>query len=602
MNRLQILRSILLLGAGATVVGVAGYRYSKSSAVKASPAPRVVAAVAPGPGLKEAGENGKTINLAATGKGEGVTKAPSTLQAFRDRIMKAKAEPNIPKRMALLSEAIQTLDPSQIREALAEFEMNRDQFRTRLRNMLLSRWGESDPKAALDYAKGLVFESASFGGVYGDGGFEINGLSITPLFDSWFKKDFPAAKAWVEGLPADSWFRKGLLPSLAFDMAQKDPVAALNLARTISSDQAGGDSVRRKSISGAIVGWSLKDTDAALAYVAQLPDDRTKISILESMSIALAPKDPDKAINLIEQIPPKEQNVSLRKFGSAWAQSDPKAALDFANQQTDPEVKSEILKGVISAMSEKDSKGALELAQSLPKDYKRDGTIYTVLEKLSESDPKGAVGYAMNLLSGEKSSLISSMSVDWISNDPQGALAWYGSLTDTKLKEQVAHNMIDYLSRDDVAKSLDLLDKMPPGDVRNQAISTIANNWARTDQKAVLDWANQQTDPEVKSRILAGVIRTMSVKDPNSAFQLAQSLPSGNIRDYSINRSLGSMAQSDPRSAIALASGIADADLRSKAQQNVVEIWKRRDPTAATQWVNSSSLPEDVKTRLLQQK
>ena len=385
MNRLQILRAILLIGAGATVVGIAGYRYSKSPAVKASPAPRVVAAVAPGSVLKEARENGKTINLAATGKVDGGTKATSTLQAFRDRITKAKGEKNRAKRMALLSEAIQTLDPSQIREALAEFEMNRDQFRTRLRNMLLSRWGESDPKAALDYAKGLVFESASFGGVYGDGGFEINGLSITPLFDSWFKKDFPAAKAWVEGLPADSWFRKGLMPSLAFDMAQKDPVAALNQARTISSDQAGGDSVRRKSISGAIVGWSLKDTDAALAYVAQLPDDRTKISILESMSIALAPKDPDKAINLIEQIPPKEQNVSLRKFGSAWAQSDPKAALDFANQQTDPEVKSEILKGVISAMSEKDPKGALELAQSLPKDYKRDGTIYTVLEKLGSS-------------------------------------------------------------------------------------------------------------------------------------------------------------------------------------------------------------------------
>jgi hypothetical protein len=94
----------------------------------------------------------------------------------------------------------------------------------------------------------------------------------------------------------------------------------------------------------------------------------------------------------------------------------------------------------------------------------------------------------------------------------------------------------------------------------------------------------------------------MSVKDPNSAFQLAQSLPAGNIRNISIKNSLGSMAQSDPRSAIALASGIANADLRSKAQQNVVRSWKRRDPTAANQWVNSSSLPQDVKASLLQEK
>jgi hypothetical protein len=61
------------------------------------------------------------------------------------------------------------------------------------------------------------------------------------------------------------------------------------------------------------------------------------------------------------------------------------------------------------------------------------------------------------------------------------------------------------------------------------------------------------------------------------------------------------MAQSDPRSAISLASGIANADDRSKAQQNVVRRWKRSDPAAATQWINSSSLPQDVKARLLQQ-
>jgi len=529
------------------------------------------------------------------------------LQAFRDRIKKAKGEKNRAKRMALLSEAIQTLDPSQIREALAEFEMNRDRFRTRLRNMLLSRWGESDPKAALDYAyaKGLFLENASFGGVYGDGGFEINGLSITPLFDSWFKKDFPAAKAWVEGLPAESDFRKGLWPSLAFALAQRDPVAALSLARTISNDQGGGDFSRRNSISGAIVGWSLKDTDAALAYVGQLPDDRNKISILRSMSIALAKKDPDKAINLIEQIPPQEQNVSLRQFGSAWAQSDPKAALDFANQQTNPEVKSEILQGVIGVMAEKDPDRALELARSLPKDYNRDGTIYTVLEKLSESDPKGAVGYAMNLLSGEKSSLISSMAVDWISNDPQEALAWYGSLTDTKLKQQVAGMMMSTLSRDISQENADIaitLIEQLPSNQQNYALNTFGQGWALKDPKAALDFANQQTDPEVKSRILSGVIDSVAMKDPKGAFQLAQSLPAGNSRNNSINRSLGSMAQSDPRSAIGLASGIANADDRSIAQQSVVKIWMRGDPAAATQWVNSSSLPQDVKARLLQKK
>ena len=586
MNRLQILRAILLIGAGATVVGIAGYRYSKSPAVKASTAPRVVAAVAPGPGLKEAGENGKTINLAASGKGEGGTKAPSTLQAFRDRIMKAKGEKNREKRMALLSEAIQTLDPSQIRETLAEVEAMKgdERFRSQLRNMLLSRWGESDPRAALTYVQGLNLDGGSF-----------PFSAVTSVISSWAEKDFTAAKAWVEGLPPGTYRRRSAMGDLAFALAQKDPAAALSLARSLPGDDG------QRFLSGALNGWCLKDAEAAIAYAVQLPDDCNWTLVF--MFDRIASKDPVKALNLLEQIPSEnKQNEALRKIGLRWATSDPKAALDFANQQTDPKVKSEILQGVISAMSEKDPKGALEMAQSLPAS-EREGRIDTILGVLSESDPEGAVGYAMNLPSNKSKNFnVSRLAGQWISSDPQGALGWFDSLTDPKLKEQVAGNMIDNLSKDDLAKSLDLLDTMPPGFFQNQALSTIGRNWAQTDQKAALDWANQQTDPEVKSRILGGVIEGMSVKDPNSAFQLVQSLPAGNSRNSIIITSLGTMAQSDPRSAIALASGIADANDRSKAQQNVVRSWKRRDPTAANQWVNSSSLPQDVKASLLQER
>jgi len=419
MKPLKIVLPILLIGAG--VVGISVYLYSKPSAVPASPAPRVAVK-----------DEGKTINLAASGKGEGGTKATSTLQAFRDRIMKAKAEKNRAKRMALLSEAVQALDPSLIREALAEIEMNWDRQQGQLQGMLLSLWGESDPRAALTYALRLDRDVLLW----------IPFEKIQSVMSSWAEKDFPAAKAWLEGLPADSKFRNCLWPFLAFGVAQRDPASALGLASAQRQNLSREDLSRNEILSAAIAGWSLKDADAAIAYVAQLPDDEDKIDILESMIRTLAPKNPDKAINLVEQIPTEKQNFALWAFGNAWAQSDPKAALD---------------------------------------------------------------------------------------------------------------------------------------------------------------WANQQTDPEVKSEILKGVIQAMSLKDPNSAFQLAQSLPAGDSRDDSIRNSLNDIAQSDPRSAIGLASGIADADLRSKAQQIVVTIWKSVDPAAATRWVNSSTLPQDVKTRLLQQ-
>ena len=576
MKPLKILLAILLFGAAATVVGLAVFRDAKSPAVPASASPRVAVK-----------ENGKTNNLAAAGKRDSRTKATSTLQGFRDRIMKAKVERNRAKRMALLSEAVQSLDPSLIRETLAEVEAMKDyRFRSQLRGMLLSRWGESDPKAALAYAQGLGSSMENLG-------------EIRSVMRSWGAKDFPAAKAWLEGLPAGP-LRNDVLESLAFGLAQKDPVAALSLARSLPGDDG------QRFLRGAINAWCLKDADAAFAYVAKLTADPNKpefkkFLILEMIS-TVAKKDPDKIISMLEQFPPEDQNNALRSIGYSWGQSDPKAALDWANQQPDPQVKSLILPGAIEALSEQDPNSALELAQSLPSGDSREGVIGKVLYKLSKSDPKGAVGYAMNLPSSESMNMmISGMAVQWIIDDSQGALGWYGSLTDPKLKEQVAGSMINILSQDDPAKAINLLDSIPLGNVQNQALSTIGNWWARTDQKAALDWASQQTDPEVKSRILEGVIEVMSVKDPKGSLQLAQSLPAGNSQNNSIKNSLNLMAQSDPRSAIGLASGIPNADLRSKAQQNVVAIWMQNDPVAATQWINSSSLPQDVKASLLRE-
>jgi hypothetical protein len=576
MNRFQILLGIMLIGAAATVVGLAVFRDAKSPAVTASAPPQVAGK-----------ENRKTNNLAAAGKRDSRTKATSSLQAFRDRITKARGEKDRAKRMDLLAEAVQTLDPSQIRQTLAEVEAMKDcQFRPQLRGMLLSRWGESDPKAALAYAQGLGSSMENLG-------------EIRSVMRSWGASDFPAAKAWVEGLPA-GLLKDNVLESLAFALAQKDPAAALSLARSLP----GADGQR--FLRGAINAWCLQDADAAFAYVAKLPTDPNKPDFnkfltLEMMS-TLAKKDPYKVITMLEQLPIGDQNNALRSIGYSWGQSDPKTALDWANLQTDPQVKSLILRGAIEALSEKDPNSALELAQSLPAGDSREGVIGKVLYTLSESDPIGAVGYAMNLPSSEnRNKMISVLAGQWIRDDSQGALGWYDSLTDPKLKEQVASNMITILSEDDPAKAINLLDTMPPGDMQNQALSTIGNWWSRTDQKAALDWANMQIDPEVKSRILEGVIIVMSFKDPNSALQLARSLPPGNSLNISIKNSLNLMAQSDPRAAIGLASGLPNADLRSKAQQNVVEVWKLRDPDAATQWINSSSLPQDVKVSLLRE-
>jgi hypothetical protein len=59
------------------------------------------------------------------------------------------------------------------------------------------------------------------------------------------------------------------------------------------------------------------------------------------------------------------------------------------------------------------------------------------------------------------------------------------------------------------------------------------------------------------------------------------------------------MAQNDPQAALDIAAGIGDSNRRTTALKNVVKQWSKKDPAAATQWINRSSLPQEAKTQLL---
>jgi len=64
------------------------------------------------------------------------------------------------------------------------------------------------------------------------------------------------------------------------------------------------------------------------------------------------------------------------------------------------------------------------------------------------------------------------------------------------------------------------------------------------------------------------------------------------------------MVENDPQAAMDMATGIGDSNLRTEAQERVVMNWFWKDPAAATQWIatqwiNRSSLPQEVKTALL---
>ena len=248
MNPLQILLAILLaillFGAGVST----GYLVKSSEVAKTSTSGSTASTSKTSESRTEVREQAeKTITLHQPEGQPAVVS--SSGEGFMERIAKSGAEGSPMKRYAAWSEAVQALNPTQIANALAEVQGMKDSRELmQLRMMLLSRWAESDPKAALGYAQGL-------------GSAAEKRQAFSSVISSWGAKDFPAAKAWVEALPS-GMLRKEAMQTLLMAEAQRNPAAAMGLAESLPSDQA------LFATMVALGSWVSKDVDAAVSEIA----------------------------------------------------------------------------------------------------------------------------------------------------------------------------------------------------------------------------------------------------------------------------------------------------------------------------------------------
>ena len=117
-----------------------------------------------------------------------------------------------------------------------------------------------------------------------------------------------------------------------------------------------------------------------------------------------------------------------------------------------------------------------------------------------------------------------------------------------------------------------------------------------------MDIATGIGDSEMRTNAQANVLLRWFERDRAAAMQCMQSLPLGPTRDLAamyISRDLSMRKIEDRQAAVNMASGIGDSKMRTDALKIAVEEWSQRDRAAATQWINSSSLPQEVKTQLL---
>jgi len=108
----------------------------------------------------------------------------------------------------------------------------------------------------------------------------------------------------------------------------------------------------------------------------------------------------------------------------------------------------------------------------------------------------------------------------------------------------------------------------------------VLENWMKTDWSGAFNWVCQLPDADSRQRALDKIIRW------------AQSQPDSEAKNKRLMSCIGELAQTDVPGALALAEFLPEETWRDPV---IAWLWMKADPFAVSEWINSLSLPPEIR-------
>jgi hypothetical protein len=468
-------------------------------------------------------------------------------EEFGRRLEKALFDPNEIKRARAILTIADGLDAGQIRKALDAVQKVCTPDRREVMTALFSRWGEVEPKAALEYATAMKDE------------FYL--VMIIEVTKSWAGHNLAEARETVDKM-TDSMLQKAAVGGLIEKLSESDPKAAFELAQKTQTYS--------NVIFACFSSWAESNLEEAALYADKFP-------------------------------PGFQRTAALWSVAESWARSDVQAALRWAEafpatKPTYPSMDSP-LPIVFRTWMDADSESALRWLEAFPVEEKKSDVVATLIRNFRAEDFE--VPLAERLIAMAPSGEVRDQAWDryvrsWCDLDLDGALAWAQSQP-SNVRETVLPTLAQSIAETEPLRALELVATL--GEVpRDKAINNVLAAWADTEPAAAAAWLAKQP-PEASFH--QSVAQAWVAQDLPAATQWVNGLADGPMKDEVIGYVVARFQSRNPQVAVAWIEGISDEAKRVEASRNLAQAWSRIDRAAARSWIESATLPESVKTELL---
>jgi hypothetical protein len=239
------------------------------------------------------------------------------------------------------------------------------------------------------------------------------------------------------------------------------------------------------------------------------------------------------------------------------SRTDSSQALNDALRESDPRKRSMEFGRVLAEWFARNPEDALAYVRNMP----RGGAEYTealfvVLGGLGKKDPARAVGLAREMAT-------------------------------TREQQAIYSLLFDQAVRTDIRTALSLIELMPEGESRDNALRALAAGWADQDVLAALDWAKGLTDPADRATAVEATLIIRAKRDPRRTVDLARQLLTGDALDRTLTEAMKNLVEQDPRAAGEMVMRLPDGAVKTRATLELVRALAAEQPATALAWIKS---------------
>jgi hypothetical protein len=193
--------------------------------------------------------------------------------------------------------------------------------------------------------------------------------------------------------------------------------------------------------------------------------------------------------------------------------------------------------------------------------------------------------------------LMSALFERWVAIDPVASLAFVNSCKSRSFQKTAAGNCFAALGRVDPDRALMEFEKLPKGELREQAGRSLIYSLSDKDPAVACDLLEKETSPGGFGSYYAGeIFATWAKTDPVAAAARLKSMPKERVGDYAAGQLAGVWAQKDPVAALKWAKTLT-GDGKSASASEVYKVIARED--AAKAWEQLKGEPGHLRGKMV---